>query len=116
MMPLPLVILLVFGLSVPAAPAVAAERPDSGWPLLAAPPGPAKPGPLRAADADAETYAKCMKLAQDDPAAAKKLAQGWQERGGAHPAQHCLAVSLIGLRQYKDGAGRLEKLAEEARS
>ena len=95
-----------------AAPTLAAEPVDSGWPLLAAPPAPARPGPRRAAEADAESYAKCMKLAQDDPAAGRKLAQGWQEQGGGHPAEHCLAVSLIGLRQYKDGADRLEKLAQ----
>jgi tetratricopeptide (TPR) repeat protein len=96
-----------------AATAEAAEPPDSsGWPLLAAPPRQAKPGPPRPADADAATYARCMKLAGDDPAAGRKLAQSWHEQGGAHPADHCLAVSLIGLKQYKDGAGRLEKLAQ----
>jgi tetratricopeptide (TPR) repeat protein len=112
MMKIRLIVLVLCVLTL-AVPVLAAERPDSGgWPLLAAPPGRPKPGPPHAADADAETYAKCMKLAQDDPAAAKKLAQSWQERGGAHPAAHCFAVSLIGLGQYKDGAGRLEKLAE----
>jgi tetratricopeptide (TPR) repeat protein len=104
---------LALCLSMLAAPASAAERPDAGgWPLLAAPPGRAKVGPPRAADADAATYAKCMQLAKGDPAAAHKLAQSWQQQGGAHPAEHCLAVSLIGLKQYKDGAGRLQKLAE----
>jgi len=95
-----------------AAPAFSAEKPGAaGWPLLAAPPAP-RAGSPRAADAEAEKYAKCMKLARDDPPAARKLAQGWQEQGGGHPADHCLAVSLIGLRQYKDGAARLEKLAQ----
>jgi tetratricopeptide (TPR) repeat protein len=104
---------LVFGVSLLAATVHAAEPPGAaGWPLLAAPPGPARPGPPRAADADAETYAKCMQLAQDDPAAGRKLAQSWHERGGAHPAEHCLAVSLLGLKQYKEAAGRLEKLAQ----
>ena len=103
---------LAFACFLVAAPAFAAEQFDSGWPLMAAPPGRARPGPPRAADADAATYAKCMALAQDDPAAARKLAQSWQEQGGTHPAEHCLAVSLIGLKQYKDGASRLQKLAE----
>lgn len=103
---------LAFCFSFFAIPALAAERLESGWPLLAAPPGPARPGPPRAADADAAKYGKCMKLAQDDPAAGRKLAQRWQEQGGGHPAEHCLAVSLIGLRQYKEGAARLEKLAQ----
>jgi len=52
-----------------------------------------------------------MTLTHTDPAGAKKLAEGWAGRGGAHPAEHCLAVALIGLGQYKDAAGRLEKLA-----
>ena len=106
------ILALAFGCLLLAVPGFAAERPEAGRPLLAAPPGPAKPGPPRAADAEAEAYAKCMKLAQDDPAAGRKLAQSWRERGGGHPAEHCLAVSLIGLRQYKDGADRLEKLAQ----
>jgi tetratricopeptide (TPR) repeat protein len=103
---------LALCLSILYATALAAERPESGWPLLAAPPPAARPGPPRAADADAATYARCMKLAQDAPADGRKLAQAWQERGGGHPADHCLAVSLIGLRQYKDGAARLEALAQ----
>lgn len=53
-----------------------------------------------------------MKLARDDAAAARKLAQGWHERGGGHPAGHCLAVALIGLKQYKEAATRLEALAQ----
>lgn len=101
---------LALCVSALAVSAVAAERPETGWPLLSAPP--ARSGAPRAADADADTYAKCMKQAQDDPAAGRKLAQSWQEKGGGHPAEHCLAVSLIGLKQYKDGAARLETLAE----
>jgi tetratricopeptide (TPR) repeat protein len=96
------------------APALAAEPADNGsWPLLAAPPGRTKPGALRSAENEAATYARCMKLAQEDPAAGRKLAQGWREKGGAHPAEHCLGVSLIGLRQYKEAATRLEKLAQD---
>ena len=40
------------------------------------------------------------------------LAESWHDRGGAHPADHCFAVALIGLKQYKEGASRLEKLAQ----
>jgi tetratricopeptide (TPR) repeat protein len=53
-----------------------------------------------------------MKLAKEDPAAARDLAEKWHDRGGAHPADHCVAVALIGLKQYKEGALRLEKLAQ----
>ena len=53
-----------------------------------------------------------MKLAQKDSAAARDLAAHWREQGGAHPAEHCFAVALIGLKQYKEAASHLEKLAE----
>ena len=94
---------------------IAAEQPADkwDWPLLAAPPGRAKPNALRSAEDEAAAYARCMKLAQEDPAAGRKLAQGWREKGGAHPAEHCLAVALIGLRQYQEAAARLEKLAQD---
>ena len=52
-----------------------------------------------------------MRLAKDDPAAAQKLAAAWRSRGGKHPADHCAAVALIGLKQYKEAASRLEALA-----
>jgi tetratricopeptide (TPR) repeat protein len=96
----------------------AAEPPDGSGPqkgpqLLTAPPRVAAPGkPPRAADEDAATYDRCMKLSRDNPAAAKELADAWRARGGAHPAEHCFAVALIGLKQYRPAAARLEKLAE----
>lgn len=89
----------------PAGPPMSAMAPPLTTRLPALPPQPA--------DADAATYDRCMKLAREDPAAGRKLAEGWQQKGGAHPADHCLAVSLIGLKQYKDAAGRLEKLSHD---
>jgi len=53
-----------------------------------------------------------MTLAKTDPGAARDLAERWQTRGGAHPADHCYAVALVGLKQYKEGAARLETLAQ----
>lgn len=73
---------------------------------------PARPPP-RNAEADAATYERCLKLAKQNPGAAQSLAQGWRERGGAHPADHCAAVALVGLKQYKEAATRLEALAQE---
>jgi tetratricopeptide (TPR) repeat protein len=70
-----------------------------------------EPAP-RNAEADAATYERCMKLAKEDPEAAQKLASAWHERGGKHPADHCAAVALIGLRQYKEAASRLDVLAQ----
>jgi len=71
----------------------------------------AEPAP-RDAQAEAAAYDRCTKLAKQNPAAAEKLAQTWRERGGAHPADHCAAIALIGLKQYKEAATRLEALAQ----
>jgi tetratricopeptide (TPR) repeat protein len=68
--------------------------------------------PPPSAEADAETYAHCMNLARQDPHAAQSLAAAWQQRGGAHPAEHCAAVALIALGKYKEGATRLHALAQ----
>jgi tetratricopeptide (TPR) repeat protein len=73
------------------------------------PPQPAAP---RNVEAEAATYDQCMKLARQNPAAAQRLALTWHERGGAHPADHCVAVALIGLKRYKEAATRLEALAQ----
>jgi tetratricopeptide (TPR) repeat protein len=62
--------------------------------------------------AEAATYERCMKLARKNPDEARSLAQSWHERGGAHPADHCAAVALIGLKQFKEAALRLEALAQ----
>jgi tetratricopeptide (TPR) repeat protein len=66
----------------------------------------------RDAAAEAATYERCMKLARQNPDEARDMAQSWHERGGAHPADHCAAVALIGLKQYKEAALRLEALAQ----
>ena len=67
---------------------------------------------LHDAQAEAATYDHCTKLAKQNPAAAEKLAQTWHEHGGAHPADHCAAIALIGLKRYKEAATRLEALAQ----
>jgi tetratricopeptide (TPR) repeat protein len=75
-------------------------------------PPPAASAPQPSAAADAATYARCMNLAKDDPKKARSLAQSWLARGGAHPADHCAAVALITLGEFKEGATRLEALAK----
>src|SRR5690348_11364055 len=93
-----------------AGAAGAADAPATAeLPLLAAPRAPVQ-GPPRSEAADAATYERCLKLAKGHPGDARAFAQHWHDRGGAHPADHCLAVALIGLKQYKEAAGRLEKL------
>jgi tetratricopeptide (TPR) repeat protein len=100
------------------SPAFAADPGPSGLqfgaPMLTAPPRqPMAPqAPRRSAEANSASYDRCMKQAREDPAAARKFAQSWFDRDGGHPAEHCLAVALIGLQQYKDAASRLEALAQ----
>jgi tetratricopeptide (TPR) repeat protein len=103
-----------------ASPLAQQKGEIAGPPASAAPP-PAAPIPPpsgapsrspRQTEADAATYDKCMILAKQDPGAARDLAERWQGRGGDHPADHCYAVALVGLKQYKEGAARLEKLAQ----
>ncbi|MBV8889337.1 MAG: tetratricopeptide repeat protein [Alphaproteobacteria bacterium] len=118
---------MIGGLFLGAAPAGAAadsSAEPAGPPLSAAPPRVPAPQPPagtlptapsgvpRPADADAASYERCMKLARQDPAAAKAFAESWRDGGGAHPAEHCAAVALIGLRQYRPAATRLEALAQ----
>jgi tetratricopeptide (TPR) repeat protein len=100
-------VLLIFVLA--AMPAVAEDLPS----VVIPPPSPSglQRMPPPSADADAETYARCMKLARQDPAAAQSLADAWRRRGGAHPAEHCAAVALISLGKYKEAATRLQALA-----
>jgi len=62
---------------------------------------------------EADHYQRCMDEAQHNPAAAWDDALAWQDTGGGHPAEHCAALALIGLKQYAEAAKRLEKLADE---
>jgi tetratricopeptide (TPR) repeat protein len=105
------------GLALPvllhaSAATVAAQDRLKAPPLLSAPPAAVQKG-LRSAETDAALYERCMTLAREKPEAGRKQAREWQARGGGDPAEHCLAVALIGLRQYKEAAGRLEALGQE---
>jgi tetratricopeptide (TPR) repeat protein len=119
-----ILIVVVLALSValePGEASFAAGPEQTGPPASAAPP-PAPPvlpyvppqrgGPLRPAAGDAAMYDQCMGLIKTDPAAARDYAERWQGRGGEHPADHCYAIALVELKQYKEGATRLESLAK----
>ncbi|MBC8337828.1 MAG: tetratricopeptide repeat protein [Rhodospirillales bacterium] len=60
-------------------------------------------------------YYACMALAKSSPQEAFDTALNWRDLGGGDAADHCVAAALIGLRQYVEAAGRLEKLAERAK-
>ncbi|MEX1110062.1 MAG: tetratricopeptide repeat protein [Dongiaceae bacterium] len=60
-----------------------------------------------------QRYASCMTLARSDPAAAEGVALAWVAENGGAAAQHCHAISLIGLGRYQEAAELLERLARE---
>jgi tetratricopeptide (TPR) repeat protein len=61
----------------------------------------------------AARYERCISLARSNPTAGWERALAWRSDGGGHPAEHCAAVALIGLKQYREAGTRLEKLAQE---
>jgi tetratricopeptide (TPR) repeat protein len=93
-------------------PPASAAPPPKPAPPPYTPPQRAPGGAPKSAAEDQANYERCMKLATTDPAAARDMAEHWLSRGGAHPADHCYAVALVGLKEYKDGATHLEALAK----
>jgi tetratricopeptide (TPR) repeat protein len=81
-------------------------------PSIALAQGARKPAPL----SEAQRYEACMTMTRRDPATAFDQALTWQDQNGGSPARHCAAVALIGLKQYKPAAERLEKLAQEMKN
>lgn len=63
----------------------------------------------------ASQYRACMALIKNAPQEAFNTALNWRDLGGGEAAEHCIAVALIGLGQYAEAAGRLEKLADRAK-
>jgi tetratricopeptide (TPR) repeat protein len=57
------------------------------------------------------TYQTCLGLARTQPDKGIELAGKWVGLGGGEPAKHCQALSLVGLKEYGEGASRLEELA-----
>lgn len=73
-------------------------------------------GPAAAQEVDhARKYAECMKLADTRPGDAWDYAGQWLGLAGGEPARHCAAVALIGLKEYREAANRLEMLATTSR-
>ena len=57
-------------------------------------------------------YKACMTLVKSAAEEALESAMAWQARGGGPAAQHCAAVALLALDQYRDAGARFEALAE----
>lgn len=62
---------------------------------------------------ESERYDACMALTRRDSMMAFEQALNWQDQGGGPPAKHCAAAALIAMKQYKEGAARMEALAQE---
>lgn len=86
----------------------------SSWMFLLPDLAAAQTGRTRPPD-DAQRYDACMTLTRRDAMAAFEQALNWQDQGGGAPARHCAAAALVAMKQYKEGAARLEALAQEIR-
>lgn len=62
-------------------------------------------------EAGKKRYAACVALTKSDPNKALARASAWRQRNGGLPADHCLALALVALRQYVDAAKELERIA-----
>lgn len=72
--------------------------------------------PAQAEDINhASEYSSCMEMTQKNPNIAFSKAIRWRDLGGGEGADHCAAVALIGLQQFREAAGRLEELALETK-
>ena len=63
----------------------------------------------------ASQYRTCMEQAGNVPQDAFEAALRWRDLGGGEAAEHCIAAALMGLGQYREAAGRLEKLAKRSK-
>ena len=59
----------------------------------------------------AYTYQTCLDLTRKQPDKAIELAGKWLGLGGGEPAKHCQALALVGLKEWGEGATRLEEIA-----
>ncbi|MCC7049953.1 MAG: tetratricopeptide repeat protein [Alphaproteobacteria bacterium] len=84
----------------------------SSWMFLLPDFAMAQTGRTRPPD-DAQRYDACMTLTRRDAMAAFEQALNWQDQGGGAPAKHCAAAALVSMKQFKEGAARLEALAQE---
>jgi tetratricopeptide (TPR) repeat protein len=62
---------------------------------------------------DAASYERCMTTARKEPSDGFEMASVWKDHGGGLPAEHCIAVALMGLKQYALAGDQLETLGKE---
>lgn len=76
--------------------------------------GPTEPNAERAANTIRQTreYAICMRLARVSPEEGFESALVWSDDGGGDAAQHCAAVALYSMGQFREAAIRFHRLAQ----
>jgi hypothetical protein len=57
-------------------------------------------------------YHDCLQQAGQNPSAAYAAAEKWLDEKGGSPAEHCAAVSLVGMKRYAEAAAKLDLLAK----
>jgi len=70
---------------------------------------------VMAASSDKSRYDICLDMAERTPDRAINEALIWQNEQGGIPARHCEALGLFYLKEYREAAARLEKIAEDMR-
>ena len=55
-------------------------------------------------------YENCLSLAGLNPSAALGVANKWVDEKGGAPAEHCVAVALVGLKHYAEAGTKLDAL------
>jgi len=61
------------------------------------------------------TYQTCLQLTRKQPDKAIELAGKWVNLGGGEAARHCQALALVALKEYGEGATRMEELAQQSK-
>lgn len=62
---------------------------------------------------DEHEYTACLSLAGSRPKEAQSAALAWRDKGGGHAALHCLAIAVLNLGEYEEGARLIGRVAEE---
>src|SRR3954466_4972761 len=74
-------------------------------------------GPAVAADpapfAGNQTYSDCVALSEKNPQEAFDRARAWRDSNGGLPAQHCLALAILGLGHPVEAAVQLDAVARK---
>jgi tetratricopeptide (TPR) repeat protein len=70
--------------------------------------------PALAASDPTTEHDQCVREAETDPQGALARARLWSNQGGGFEADHCAAMALFGMRQYREAAASFERLAQGA--